>query len=253
LFNASSGTSIRPVTLGSLSLVSNGTVTLAKSTATTNRSVLVLGGLTFAGSAAAWGGLLDLGNNDLIVHNGSLAAINSQLTEGYNKGGGLWQGSAGIVSSTAASASSLLTTLGVIQNSANQTSTGSAIYKTFDGQTVVSSDVLVKYTYYGDANLDGHVDGSDYTLIDNGFNNHLTGWINGDFNYDGVVDGSDYTLIDNAYTSQGAAISAQTATALATIGGSPVPEPGPCGLAVIAACGVLALRRSRELAPQKRP
>jgi len=29
--------------------------------------------------------------------------------------------------------------------------------------------------------------------------NHLTGWSNGDFNYDGVVDGSDYSLIDNAF------------------------------------------------------
>ena len=28
------------------------------------------------------------------------------------------------------------------------------------------NDVLVKYTYYGDANLDGKVDGSDYSRID---------------------------------------------------------------------------------------
>jgi hypothetical protein len=73
--------------------------------------------------------------------------------------------------------------------------------------------VLVKYTYYGDANLDGQVDGSDYTKIDNGFNNHLTGWINGDFNYDGAVDGSDYTLIDNAFNTQSASIAASIASA----------------------------------------
>jgi hypothetical protein len=30
--------------------------------------------------------------------------------------------------------------------------------------------VLVKFTCYGDTNLDGQVDGSDYTLIDNAFN-----------------------------------------------------------------------------------
>jgi len=54
--------------------------------------------------------------------------------------------------------------------------------------------VLVKYTYYGDANLDGQVDGSDYSLIDNGYLNHLTGWYNGVFNYGAVIDGSDYTV-----------------------------------------------------------
>ena len=61
----------------------------------------------------------------------------------------------------------------------------------------------MKYTYYGDANLDGKVDASDYSLIDNGYLNHLTGWYNGDFNYDGVINGSDYTLIDNAFNMQG--------------------------------------------------
>jgi parallel beta-helix repeat protein len=55
---------------------------------------------------------------------------------------------------------------------------------------------------YGDANNDGVVDGSDYSLIDNGFNNHLTGWHNGDFDNNGVIDGSDYTLIDNEFNTQ---------------------------------------------------
>jgi hypothetical protein len=73
--------------------------------------------------------------------------------------------------------------------------------------------VLVKYTYYGDANLDGKVDGSDYSIIDNtylheNFSNGvattpISGWYNGDFNYDGVVDGSDYALMDNAFNQQG--------------------------------------------------
>ena len=69
-------------------------------------------------------------------------------------------------------------------------------------KTVTNTDVLVKYTYYGDADLSGTVTSADYILIDNGFNNHSTGWHNGDFNYDGVVNGDDYTLIDNAYNTQ---------------------------------------------------
>jgi hypothetical protein len=63
--------------------------------------------------------------------------------------------------------------------------------------------VVARYTYYGDANLDGVVNGMDYTLIDNGFaaqNNagFVYGWVNGDFNYDGHIDGADYALIDTA-------------------------------------------------------
>jgi hypothetical protein len=74
---------------------------------------------------------------------------------------------------------------------------------TFEGQPLGPGDVAVKYTYYGDANLDGSVNGSDYTLVDNGFHNGFTGWQNGDFNYDNTIDGSDYSLIDNLYNTQG--------------------------------------------------
>ena len=69
--------------------------------------------------------------------------------------------------------------------------------------------MLVRYTYYGDANLDGKVDGGDYSRIDNGYLQQLTGWYNGDFNYDNAIDGSDYTLIDNAFNTQGAKSQAQ--------------------------------------------
>jgi hypothetical protein len=80
-------------------------------------------------------------------------------------------------------------------------------FSTFDGQSVNTDDVLVKYTFFGDADLSGVVDASDYTLLDNGFNSQgtatpLTGWFNGDFNGDGLINGDDYTLIDNAYNTQ---------------------------------------------------
>jgi hypothetical protein len=114
--------------------------------------------------------------------------------------------------------------------------------------------VLVKYTYYGDANLDGKVDGTDYSRIDASFlaeqsGPNVTGWYNGDFNYDGVVNGSDYTLIDNAFNSQGAQIAAQIATPTALLdnaaGGSSVPEPTTLGLLGIGAIGLLGRRRRR--------
>jgi len=79
---------------------------------------------------------------------------------------------------------------------------------TFDGQSIPTGEIIVGYTYFGDANLDGKVDGSDYSKIDYGFLHHLTGWANGDFNYDNVINGSDYTLMDNTFNTQGSPIPA---------------------------------------------
>jgi len=96
--------------------------------------------------------------------------------------------------------------LGVVLNS---NGSGGTLMSTFDNQPVTAADVLVKYTCYGDALLNGNVTAADYLQIDNAFSYNathpttpLTGWNNGDFNYDGVINGDDYTLIDNAYNSQ---------------------------------------------------
>ena len=54
----------------------------------------------------------------------------------------------------------------------------------------------------GDADHNGVVNFDDFARIDNGFNNHLTGFSNGDFNYDGVINFDDYSIIDFAFNSQ---------------------------------------------------
>jgi MYXO-CTERM domain-containing protein len=168
--------------------------------------------LTLAGTTNAWTGTLDIGQSALDITGGDIGTVMNQLKTGFN--GGTWTGK-GIISSAAAADPLHLTAVGAILNNDGH---GNRIYGVgtalgrFDDANELSgidnalTDVLVKYTYYGDANLDGVVDGSDYTLIDNGFANHLTGWYNGDFNYDGVVDGSDYTLIDNAFNTQGSSL-----------------------------------------------
>ena len=164
------------------------------------------GTLTIAGSTNAWSGQLDIGPSAVNIFNGSIATVTNQIKTGYNSG--KWNGQ-GIISSTAAADTTHLTAVGAIVNNDGN---GNALYGSgtalglFDGQSPSVNSVLVRYTFYGDANLDGKVDGSDYARIDNGALLHLTGWYNGDFNYDGVINGSDYTLIDNAYNTQGAAI-----------------------------------------------
>ena len=222
--------------LATLNISTGGNVSLDPNTLG-GRSLLIIGSLTLAGK-------VDVGNNDLDIQGGSsLAALSSQAALGL---AGNWNNSSGINSVSAAS--NHLTAVGIIQN--NQS--GSALFTAshpFDGTTPGTSDILAKYTYYGDANLSGNVDASDYSLIDSGFITHATGWFNGDFNYDGIINGSDYTLIDNAFNTQGAAITSSLANPLASIAAeianpSSVPEP-TTALMMIPALAIISRRRQR--------
>jgi hypothetical protein len=223
--------------------------------------------ISIAGSSNSWTGKLDLANNDLIAYRGSLSQITNLVKSGY--AGGTWQGN-GITSSAAASDTTHLTALGVIQNTPDGTTNGIALYSNFHGTAVYNNYVLAGYTYYGDANLDGQVDSSDYTLIDGAYLNNqnssspqLTGWYNGDFNYDGVINGSDYTLIDNAFNAQGLNLGggtsdAEIAQVTAQISGpastSAVPEPATLGLLGVAFFGTLRRRpRARRLVSDGQP
>jgi hypothetical protein len=200
------GQGILPLWLSSLSIGSGASVVVPNAADYTDRWLLVVNALSIAGTAGLWTGKLDLNGNDLVIHNGNLGTLTNQIASGNNAGHGYWNGQ-GNTSSTAASSTTFLAALGAIQGSGG----------TFDGQNITATDVLVKYTFYGDANLTGKVDGSDYSRIDNGYLNHLSGWYNGDFNYDGVIDGSDYTLIDNAFNNQGAQLAAQIAALAARV------------------------------------
>ncbi len=219
---------------------------------TANHGVLITSALSIAGSTGAWTGKLDIGNNALDVQGGNIATLTNQVAQGYASG--TWQGSAGITSSTAAANSSHLTAVGVIQNTIDGSTNGSPLYGSgtalglFSGISPANTDVLIKYVYYGDTDLSGKVDGSDYSRIDaaylnnqNASNTALTGWFNGDFNYDGVIDGSDYALIDNAFNSQGASLAATVAAQVAP--GSAVPEPTTAGLLGVATLGLIGRRR----------
>ena len=246
-FTANPVPGIQITTVGPVTIEAGGKVIVDFATDHGSRTLLAPNGaLTIAGSAGHWSGLLDLTNNDLDLSANTLAQVIDQVRQGYN--GGKWNGSGGITSSTAAADSTHLTALGVIQNDQN----GSPIYNEnnlFDGGEPNPGDILIKFTYVGDANLDGIVDGSDYSLIDNGILTHATGWLNGDFNYDGVVNGADYTLIDNAFNRQrgslGSITQAATLTAQVASADIAVPEPATLG-AIALAPAVLLRRRNRQ-------
>src|SRR5262249_25195698 len=58
---------------------------------------------------------------------------------------------------------------------------------TFGGLGVGSNSVVIGYTFSGDANLDGKVNGLDFNALSSNFGASGKLWVNGDFNYDGQV------------------------------------------------------------------
>jgi hypothetical protein len=118
---------------------------------------------------------------------------------------------------------------------------------TFAGQIITGASTVAMYTYAGDANLDGTIDGGDYGVIDNNVQvAGASGYYNGDFNYDGVIDGGDYGIIDNNILAQGAAF--PTGGSIALDGVTAIPEPSSCGFVslVAAAAAASSSRRRRR-------
>ena len=213
--------------------VNTGSATLAAG----GTNILVTNALTVDTTDSA----LDITNNRLIVDYAPAEANPSQqiqnlIRSGYNKTGGYWDGN-GIFSSHARDDEILLTAVGVLDNS-DELVGGKA---TFGGVTVDASSVLVKYTYWGDANLDGQITFDDYDIIDYYYWFPLpadqAGWWTGDFNMDGEVTFDDYDLIDYAYWFQGAPLSGDGLTA--------VPEPATMTLLAMG-LGSMLLRRRRS-------
>ncbi|MBC7782471.1 MAG: fibronectin type III domain-containing protein [Burkholderiales bacterium] len=90
------------------------------------------------------------------------------------------------------------TTLGVVDNGL----IGGQITEMGTFKNIPNKAVIVSYTWFGDANLDGRVNGSDYALTDTGLSSGHDDWFYGDFNIDLVVNGSDYAFADTGFSSQ---------------------------------------------------
>jgi hypothetical protein len=159
--------------------------------------VLVTNSVFFGGE----GGGLDLRDNDMIVDYASpaeAAAVQSLLRSG--RANGSWNG-IGIASSTAATNPGHITTLGSMEAVDFKGIYGASA--TFAGQALDDTAVLIKYTYYGDADFNGQVTEADYQRM--AFGNSAA-WINGDFDDNEVVNTADTALIDAAFSGQGPAL-----------------------------------------------
>ena len=216
---------------GGIDVESNGRINVAQNGST----VVRVSQLNVAQS-----GTLDLTDNNLILDAtaataaSELTRIESLVRQGRNNGS--WNEN-GITSTAARDQAQHITGLAVIRNSANGGAT--AIMPSFEGQAVDANDILIKYTYNGDANLDGVVNADDYFRIDSGFLQPPAdpSWYDGDFNYDNKINADDYFLIDSAFLAQGGALEGGLLRAVA------VPEPGVISLGLVAALGLLGRRR----------
>ncbi|HZZ43358.1 MAG TPA: autotransporter-associated beta strand repeat-containing protein [Tepidisphaeraceae bacterium] len=198
--------------------------------------------------------LLDLANNKLAINytGASVAsAVRAQLQTGYSAG--TWTGTTGITTSTGAANSAQTTGIGYAEASLVVGVAGGAWY----GVSVDGTSLLLKYTYFGDANLDGTVNADDYALIDRGFAKNLPAgtalWTDGDFNYDGVVNSADYMLADTAFGHLTGVLSPELLAERESQFGdayvqqlvAAVPEPMSLGLISVGAIGLIGGRRRR--------
>jgi hypothetical protein len=199
---------------------------------------------------------LNLNDNNLILRasggatvghadtNGAYDGVQGLVQRGYNFMA--WDGN-GIVTQTVPATEQGITTLAVA-TPAEAFFIDPTDTMLWSGETVSGGDVLVMYTYAGDLNFDGLVDGADYGVIDNYVQFPGTdGYINGDFNYDGTIDGADYGIIDNTVQLQGPPIGSGGALAGASaLGGvTAVPEPA-CGIALLVPLALLGRRARRH-------
>jgi len=182
-------------------------------------TVLGVGRLPMGGSpkalvaeelAVGSAGQLDLADHDLVVDYSDASPLGSWDGTKYTGVAGMiqsamnyheWDGPG--IRTSAAPAKLGVTTLGI--GEANEVLFLSGGETTlWNGVTVDATSVIVKYTYAGDVNFDGLVDGADYGTLDNFIQFPGTdGYVNGDVNYDGIIDGADYGTLDNAIQLQG--------------------------------------------------
>ena len=231
--------------------VHNGTVTVDPG----RNNTLVVGDASVSGA-----GRIDLADNVMIVRlNGELfeltglniteivGTLTQRIADGRNPvAGSTWDGF-GITSSSARANTLGTTGLGIMLNSTTGDENGSPIYNQFMGQAVDQYSILIAYTYAGDLDLDGDVDGDDVMRLDRSFiEQDVEGYSAGDINYDGRINAADFFLMDRSMAMQGTPFNFQT-SGLAfgpSAIPSPVPEPATILLAGIGAAA-LTMRRRR--------
>ena len=208
-------------------VVESGTLTLA----TSLRSTSSLQILTGATGQLALGGMNTLVVPLLSVQSGGLLLTNdNDIIVNYT-------GSSAIASIIASIVAGSITAAGDVAGLPTYLPVAEAAdlgMTEFAGISIDETTVIGKYTFVGDANLDGQVDALDYERVDLAIGNTgVVGTAQGDLNYDGNVDALDYEQIDlNIGNGVGSPLSA-------------VLVPEPTGMAALVVLAALLPRRRR--------
>jgi hypothetical protein len=234
---------------GSLALMTVGGLTQNALTINPNAVLELKGGadntlnhLTITGI-----GEFDLNNYHLFIDYAAgsdpISTIAAYIRSGYS--GGSWSGP-GIISSSA-----------VNPTNGHRYGIGFAdgADKIVSGLT--SGQIELKYTLLGDANLDGVVNGSDFSILAANFGLGHTNWDQGNFLFSSSVNGSDFSALAANFGQgdSGAAIAVSQADidaldAFAVANGLPLPEissvPEPAFGAIMLINVCLALPRRRR-------
>ena len=219
-------------------LTSGGTKTIV------TKSLSMVGGATPTAK-------LDLTDNNLVVDYEPGASPWADVQALVRAGRGVKDGSGQYhwdgmgITSSAASAEFTLKALGVLDDSFTFEGTRTPVTN-LEGVPVAPTSVLVKYTYWGDADLNGKVDFNDFDVLQYYYFHpqpaEKIGWQTGDFNYDGKVDFNDFDLLQYAYFHPGGVLGAAVGLPSSL---EPIPEPAT--LALLVAGGLLALARRRRV------
>jgi len=210
-----------------------------------NSGETILNGLTIDDGCT-----FDVTNNHVIIDYDCMgntsdpaATIYGYIQSGFNNGN--WNGS-GIISSTA-------------QLPTNGFRYGVGWADGADGVVsgISSGQIEIKYTLLGDANLDGTVNGSDFSILAANFGLGVTNWDQGNFLYSSSVNGSDFSALaanfgqgDNGADTLVSPADLAALDAFAAANGLPMPTvgavPEPSSISALSVLTFTLLRRNRK-------
>ncbi|MFI5380473.1 MAG: dockerin type I domain-containing protein [Tepidisphaerales bacterium] len=223
--------------LRELSVGAGATATVSKDA----NATLIVHGLSIDATGAT-PGAVDLQNNDLVWAYGPQASPYAQVKQWILSGSA---GHGGLVTGALSPSPGFAVALAPVDNTQLH-------LLTWNGQTVSDGtdfkEILVKYTYLGDVNLDGKVDARDLQNVV-AHMNQPGSWFDGDVDLDGMVTIADYNIVlAQMNAGNGAGGGQPLLTPWTAAADSPllVPEPGALGMLAMAVGGLLVRRRKYD-------